>query len=134
MENPGSDVAYPSIEQIAEVNRQMIEFAGGSFFPPDNLRNRNSLEYILAAIMYPIAGHELFPTMKEKAAALAHQIITAHVFYDGNKRTGIHIAWEFLRSNGVEIYLDETVVNIAEALANNSADRDDLLVWLHSHQ
>jgi death-on-curing protein len=134
MEDPGSNVVYPSIDQIVDVNRQMIELAGGSFLPPDNLRNRNSLAYILVAIAYPIGGEFLFPTLKEKAAALAHQVITRHVFVDGNKRTGIHIAWEFLKSNGIDIYLDETVIDIAVALATGGATRDDLLIWLHNHQ
>ena len=134
MEEPSPEIAYPTIEQVIDVNRRMIKTSGGSFAPPENLRNRNSLEYILDAINRPILGEYLFLSLKEKAAALAYETISSHVFFDGNKRTGIHIAWEFLRSNAVPVYLDPTVEDIAIELASGVASRDDFLGWLHNHQ
>jgi len=134
MEAFGSGVVYPTIEQIIDVNRQMIKTSGGSFTPPDNFHNRNSLEYILDAIANPIFKQFLYPSLLEKAAALAYEIISCHVFLDGNKRTGIHIAWEFLRSNNMPIFLDSTIENLAINLANGTATRDDLLLWLRDNQ
>jgi death-on-curing protein len=134
MEGFGSSIAYPTISQIVEVNRRMIDETGGSFTPPANFRNRDSLEYVLDAIKYPVFGKHLFPTLKEKAAALAFEIIKSHVFVDGCKRTGIHIAWEFLGSNEVPIYLDMSIVDLATRLADSRADREELIRWLHGHQ
>ncbi|MGB8213851.1 MAG: type II toxin-antitoxin system death-on-curing family toxin [Anaerolineales bacterium] len=133
MEKISSEIVYPTIEQIIDVNRRMIEISGGSFTPPDNFRNFSSLSYILVAIVYPIYGINLFSTLIEKAAGLAYEIIASHIFLDGNKRTGLHIAWEFLKANGVEIYLDASAEEIALGIANKEATRDDLVNWLINH-
>jgi death-on-curing protein len=112
----------------------MIMTSGGSFYPPDNLLDRSSLEYILVAIRGQIFGRVLFPTLTEKAAALTYQIITSHVFFDGNKRTGIHTAWEFLQANKVRIYLDHTAEEIAVGIATNTITRSELCRWLREHK
>jgi death-on-curing protein len=134
MESLGGEVAYPTPEQIYEVNRRMIETYGGRFDPPHNLSNASALEYILEALCSSVFFVELYPTLKEKAAALAFHIITRHVFMDGNKRTGIHISWEFLHANGVEVVLDESIIGLAEDVARGTRDFHDLLGWLHDHQ
>jgi death-on-curing protein len=136
MENSGQEIAYPTIEQICEVNRRMIEEEefGGSFLEPDNLNNLNALEYILDAIQFSMYGITFYPTLKEKAAAIAHHIIARHVFHDGNKRTGAHIAWEFLRANGREVFLDQSIVELTIAIAKSEASQEVLLQWLHEHQ
>jgi len=127
-------VVYPTVEQVCDVNRRMIDQFGGAFTPPYNLNNLGALEYILGAIASGVYGYDLYPTLKEKAAAIAYHIISRHVFLDGNKRTGIHIAWEFLKSNETQILLDETIVELAVAIATGNAALSDLHQWLHSHQ
>lgn len=134
MENLGREIVFPTVEQICEVNRRMIEEFGGFFSPPDNLNSASALEYVLAAIAGPVYGHDAYPELKDKATAIAHHIITRHVFHDGNKRTAVHMAWEFLRSNGVSVYLDSSIIELAETIAKGEAFYEDLLGWLHSHQ
>lgn len=134
MESFSREIIIPSVDQICEVNRRMIHESGGRFEPPKNLLNITSLEYILDAITYPLYDIDIFPSLKEKAAALAFEIIVSHIFFDGNKRTGIHIAWEFLQSNGVDVYLDISVENLAVRVGDGDASRDELLSWLHDHQ
>lgn len=133
MEGISREIVYPTFEQIIDANRQIIRLSGGSFFHPDNLRNPDSLIYILDAIRFPIFGHDMFPMLEEKAAALGHGIISRHVFHDGNKRTGMHITWEFLQANGVNVFFDWSVIELAVALADGSATRNDLLEWLSDH-
>lgn len=134
MENSGGEIAYPTVEQICEVNRRMVQEFGGLFVPPDNVVNLPALEYILDAVRFSIHNLNIYPTLKEKAAAIAHRIISRHVFQDGNKRTACHAAWEFLRSNGVRLSLDSSVVELAVAIADGVADEDQLLEWLRQHQ
>jgi death-on-curing protein len=137
MEDPsGQVVFYPTIEQICQVNRRMIQEFGGLFIPPDNLLNENPLEYVLDAVRYPIdgLGLYLYPTLKERASAIACRIISGHVFNDGNKRTATHVAWMFLRSNGIPLFLDPTIIDLTEAVAKGEASHDHLLKWLHDHQ
>ena len=134
MEEFGKDIAYPTLEQICQVNRRMIEEFGGFFIPLNNLSNLPALEYILDAIKSSIYGYTIYPTLKEKASAIAYHIISRHVFQDGNKRTAIHIAWEFLNSNGVPIHLDSSVEELSVAIAERKATQDELLKWMHNHQ
>lgn len=134
MEEFGREIAFPSLNQVIDVNRRMIESSGGSFTHPNNLRNRDSLEYILHAIKFTIFDFDLFRSIKQKASALAYEIISSHVFIDGNKRTAIHIAWEFLKSNHIPVYLDDSVEELAVQIALGGASRKDLLIWLHNHQ
>ena len=134
MENSGQNVAYPTLEQICGMNRRMIDTFGGDFCEPDNLLNRNSLEYILTAIAFPVAGMQLYPTVKDKAAALAHTIIAGHIFNDGNKRTGINIAAEFLSSNQKPVFMDEKVPGLLKDMAEGKAGYEEMLDWFHSHQ
>ncbi|MFX1476046.1 MAG: type II toxin-antitoxin system death-on-curing family toxin [Promethearchaeota archaeon] len=136
MENSGEEIAYPTVGQICEINRRMIvekEF-GGLFVEPNNLLNLSALEYILEAIQFSMYGFTIYPTLKEKAAAISHHIISRHVFHDGNKRTGTHIAWEFLRANGKEVFLDESIVELTVAIAKSEVSHEALLQWLHEHQ
>lgn len=134
MENPGAEIAYPTAEQICEVNRRMIGVFGGGFVPPVNLRNPDALEYALDAISASIYGSEIYGTLKEKAAALAYYIISRHVFFDGNKRTAAHVAWAFLRSNGIRLFLDQSIIELTESAAGGDANYNDFLEWLHNHQ
>lgn len=134
MADSGREIAYPTVEQICKVNRRMFEEFGGPFLPPDNVRNQDALEYILEAVKFPIFGRNMYATLKEKAAAIAYHIISRHIFHDGNKRTAVHIAWEFLHSNGIQVFLEPTIIELSVAIARGDAAQDELLQWLHSHQ
>lgn len=134
MEDAGSEIVYPTVEQVCNVNCRMIEEFGGLFVSPDNLLNLEALEYILDAVRSFIYGAAMYPTLKEKANAIAYHIITRHVFQDGNKRTAIHTAWEFLRSNGIRVFLDSSIVDLSVAVANGQTGQDELLRWFHDHQ
>lgn len=134
MENFGREITYPTVEQICEVNRRMVKEFGGFFFPPHNLHNLGALEYILAAIKFSVYQIDIYPSLKEKSAAIAHHIISRHVFHDGNKRTATSIAWEFLRSNGVQLFLEPSIVELTVGIAAGEATQSELLEWLHGHQ
>ena len=48
-------------------------------------------------------GHDAYPDIWTKAAALLHSIVTNHALVDGNKRLGWLATAVFLQINGVEI-------------------------------
>jgi death-on-curing protein len=134
MEEIGGGIVYPTLEQICEINRRMVSEFGGLFVPPNNLLNQNALEYILRIIRTGVFGHTPYPTLKEKASAATYHIITRHVFRDGNKRTAIHTAWEFLRSNDISLFLDQSVIDLSIGVAMGQTAQQEVLTWLHSHQ
>jgi death on curing protein len=111
----------------------MIEMYGGQFVPPHNLRNADALHYLMGTIVGQAFGILQYNTLIQKAAAFPFHIITRHIFWDGTKRTGFHMAWEFLKSNGVLLLLDDSVLTFGVAVADNSADYQEVVNWLDAH-
>jgi death-on-curing protein len=79
-------------------------------------------------------GQQLYPTLAEKAAALAFSLNKNHPFQDGNKRTS-HAAMEmFLMRNGHEIAAD---VDEQEAVflgvAAGTVGREHFTEWVKAH-
>ncbi len=134
MEEPGQEVVYLSLEEICVLNRRMIRSSGGRFVPLHNLANRAALEYILAMIQLPYGGFCPYPTPEEKAAALAYHIISRHVFWDGNKRTGIFSAWTFLKLNNIHVDLGDPFEEAALAVASGQAGMPELLALLKEYR
>lgn len=122
MEKISANVIFLSLDDICEINKEWIGRYGGRYVDVDkNLHNRASLEYILDAIRYPIFGYNRFPSLIEKAAALAWWVIEGHVFHDGNKRTGMQAARELLEVNGATTHFDiGSVTEISIAVATGS--------------
>lgn len=90
MENPGQRIIVPNIGEVSDTNKLFIAETGGAFYPPKNLLNPSSLQWALDMIICPfLFGENLYPKLSDKAALLAWTIINDHVFYDGNKRTGM---------------------------------------------
>lgn len=86
---------------------------------------------MLDAIRGPIYGHDAYPTLEHKAAALADTIIRRHVFTDGNKRTGTEVLFQMLELNGRTLLApDDEIVATVEGLAAGEMDFDGLLEWV----
>jgi len=100
VEKASGALKYPTLEDIVRTNRRHLEAAGQRFVEADNLKERGSLEWVLDAIQHPLFGIDHYPSLAEKAAKLAWTIIAGHVFWDGNKRTGMSALHAFLRLNG----------------------------------
>ena len=121
---------YLSIEQVEQLHERVLQTSGGS----SGLRDRGGLESAVAQPQMTFGGEDLYPTLHEKAAALAYALVNNHPFVDGNKRTG-HAAMEvFLIMNGYEI---TTSVDEQEklflSLAAGKVRRDELAVWIREH-
>lgn len=87
---------FLTLELVDEIHRSQIDSFGGLH----GLRDAGALE---SAIAQPInvfiyADADLF----EIAAAYAYHIAESQAFLDGNKRTGIQAALDFLEINGVD--------------------------------
>jgi death-on-curing protein len=116
-------VVFLTIEQVIEINLRMVRdpdiegFYGGG---ADNVKDRAGVGYIVGAIQDTYFDHDLYPTIVEKAAALAFHYATHQCFHDGNKRTGIGACSTFLEANGYQMGLQfhedvaDTIVKVAE--------------------
>lgn len=101
---------------------------GGRYVVADNnFGGTSSLQYILDTIQHPIYGVDKYPSLIDKAAALAWWIIEGHIFNDGNKRTGMQAAIELLEINGATTHFDsESIVAIAIETASGNISVEEL--------
>ena len=98
---------YLSRQQIIELNRRTVQTHGGNFVPPENLLQGQALDYLVEAVDSQMFGQEIYPTVADKAALYMFNIISNHVFQDGNKRTGLVAALVFLDLNGYRVAVPE---------------------------
>ena len=129
----GRDIIYPIIEDIINLNHFHISTTGGFNGGENNLRYPDSLKWVLDAIQYPLFGIENYPTIAEKAAALAWIIIKGHVFFDGNKRTGISTLITFLLVNGYQLDASaDELYEIAKSIASGEQEYflNDFTAWI----
>lgn len=60
-------------------------------------RERGSVEGIVGNVVQAFGGHDLYPSVEEKAAHLLYFMVKDHPFVDGNKRSGAYAFVWFLR-------------------------------------
>ncbi len=92
----------------------------------------HSLGYLLHVVMIGETEGDPYPTLAEKAAVYAFNIITRHAFVDGNKRTGMMAMFWFLNLNGADLkdITSKEIVNVALSIAENKMAFDELIQWI----
>lgn len=118
-------------DDIVAINRRMIlEFGGEPLTPGDNTVNPSSLHFALGTLQGDLFGAPVFPSLPAKAASLAWHIIAGHVFVDGNKRTGMEAARLFLELNGMQIEINQDIIEVGVQIADGSLGLDEFIAWL----
>ena len=121
---------YLTLGEVVDLHRRLLQASGGA----SGVRDFGALESAIAQPKATFGGVDLYPTIVEKAAALAFSLVQGHPFVDGNKRVG-HAAMEtFLVLNGSEI---DAPVDDQERLmldlAAGRIGRSQLIDWLRQH-
>jgi death-on-curing protein len=121
---------YLTIKEALQLHQHIIEQTGGKF----GIRDFGSLESALAQPLMTFAGDDLYPSLSEKAAALAFSVIKNHPFFDGNKRIGHALMEAFLLLNGHELGADvDEQEKIILELASGLGTRDAFVGWVRDH-
>jgi death-on-curing protein len=121
---------YLTVSEVLELHRLVVEQSGGSA----GVRDLAGVESAVAQPQMTFGGEELYPTLVDKASALAFSLVNNHPFVDGNKRIG-HAAMEtFLVLNGHEINasVDEQEQVILQLAAGTLA-RAAFTDWVRAH-
>ena len=122
-----------TLDEIIAINYRQIERFGGLYLEGnDNLLNPGTLESVLAACQGPLFGVDRYPTVVDKAAAIAWFIITGHVFHDGNKRTGLLACYTLLALNGYQLPIDRAARDIALQVADGQVSLEDFTAWIEA--
>ena len=123
-------IRYLSLGEVLEIYQRVMDISGGAM----GIRDLNALESSIVQPRMTFGQQDLYPTLAEKAAALAYALILNHPFVDGNKRVG-HAAMEvFLMLNGFEIVssVDEQE-NIILQVAAGEMDQRRFAEWVNGH-
>ncbi|MBI4087652.1 MAG: type II toxin-antitoxin system death-on-curing family toxin [Candidatus Liptonbacteria bacterium] len=121
---------YLSAKDILQIHSLVLDETGGLH----GVRDTNtilSLEFLPGQKAF---GTELYPTIFEKAAVYARNIILGHPFFDGNKRTGITAAIVFLDDNGYTFEAEEgKVESFALEVVHKKLDLESISAWFRLH-
>ena len=139
-------ISYLQFEDIVLINEMSIEQHGGNFTPPQNFLHEEALHYVLESVSAEMFGEPLYPSIPDKAAVYMFNIISNHIFSDGNKRTGLEAALLFLRLNGYYLGPDiidtqheateissEALYDFTIAVASGERDLDEVRAWFATH-
>jgi death-on-curing family protein len=113
----------------------MCRETGGLWISPHNLRTEGALDFLVDRLSGSVFGVEPLHDLFVLASMIVVGIISGHVFNDGNKRTAMLSAWEFLFRNGVRVRLSswEESEEIALAVAEGRAGEPEVAEWLRQH-
>ena len=121
---------YLSRDQILLIHSMIVDETGGSH----GVRDHHVILSLEAASRQGVFGRELFPTVFEKAAVYARNIIMGHPFVDGNKRTGMTAAAVFLENNNYAIKIKEGgIEQLALEIVTDKLSIKEISSWLKKH-
>jgi death-on-curing protein len=120
---------YLSLKTVLAIHERSLEEYGGD----PGVRDQGLLESAVAQPRARFGGSDLYPSLAEKAAALAFSLAKNHPFFDGNKRTGYGAMLVFLSRNGhtLDAPLDEHEATFLR-LAAGTMSREEFLAWLRT--
>jgi len=121
---------FISLGQALELHRRVIEQSGGT----PGILNLGALESALLQPRMSFGGEDLYPSLAEKAAALAFFIICNHPFIDGNKRNGHAVMEVFLILNAHEIWASvDDAEGVILQVASGEMGREQFTDWIEAH-
>ncbi len=117
-------------KQVLYLYQQIIKQTGGTI----GLRDAGLLDSAIHRPRATFGGHDLYPDLFSKAAALGHSVISNHPFIDGNKRIGFETMRLMLRLNGYDIRTsDEAKFDFVIDIAKGKLTEQAIADWLTQH-
>jgi death-on-curing protein len=118
---------FLQLKHVLEIHENQISLYGGEY----GVRDLNLLESAIATPRATFAGEFLHDGPFAIAAAYLFHIVQNHPFVDGNKRVGATAAIVFLKSNGIELHMDnESVVDLVLRVATGQLAKNEIAVIL----
>jgi len=117
-------------ETILRLHDLSIKKYGGS----QGVRDEGLMESAIARPYQTFDGEDLYPSLFEKAAAIAESIIINHPFNDGNKRTGFLAMLAILYKDDLSIALpNETIYEFIIKIATGEVKFEEMVGWLKTN-
>lgn len=121
---------YLTLGEVVALHRAVVAATGGA----DGIRELAGLESALAQPKATFDAIDLYPTIIDKAAALAFSLALNHPFVDGSKRIAHAAMAVFLDLNGLAIDAStDTQERVMLDLAAGNLSREAFTTWLAEH-
>ena len=105
-----------------------------AFGGPSGIRDEGLLDSALARPRHLLCYGKPRPSFAKLAASCAFGIVRNHPFVDGNKRTGLVVAFTFLELNGIEVRAsEEDAYETFMSLASGKLTEKALSQWLEKN-
>lgn len=125
----GYNGEFLSKNDIIEIHDSVLKESGtieilrnGRFLDP----SKEAFDSAVNGIFAGFGGVSLYPTIIDKCSALCYNIITSHIFRDGNKRVACISLITMLDLNNLQCSLsDEELANIAVLIAEHKLSYSD---------
>lgn len=118
------------LEDILNLHKLSIDTYGGSH----GIRDSGLLESAIARPFQSFDRQDLYPSVFEKAVALAESLIINHPFVDGNKRTGTVAMIAFLRENNLSMTIDqEGLYDFIVSISTGEKKFEKIVDWLRAN-
>ena len=123
-------MGFLSYENIVLFHEKIIQETGGS----TGIRDRGLIESALNRAFMTYDGKDLYPSINEKIAVLAHSLISNHGFVDGNKRIGVAVMVILLKMNNIKVsYTQKELIDLGLRTAEGLMKEKDILNWINEH-
>jgi death-on-curing protein len=121
---------YLTAEDMLEIHTQVVNATGGSH----GVRDKHAILTLEDLPRQLAFGQELYPTVELKAALYIRNIITAHPFIDGNKRTAMTAAGIFLGLNGYALNVPlGGIEKFAPLVIKKKLDLEAIADWIKQY-
>lgn len=124
---------HATYEGAMNVIRELkVKFGGSKWFANEK---DDSFKSSIGQIYQTFDGHDLYPSVEEKAAMLLYLVTKNHSFTDGNKRIAATLFLWFMAENGIlynpdgtKRIADNTLVALTLMIAESRTEEKDTMV------
>lgn len=123
-------------EEILFLNKNNVKKFGGNFVAPHNLLHESSLDYLVEIVSASLFGEPMYPEIYHKAGLYLFNIISNHIFTDGNKRTGLDACILFFEFNGYQLsdnVSNEILTDFILSVASGNHTLETVQEWLKNN-
>ena len=121
---------YLTVQDLIYIHQAVVEASGGSV----GVRDIGLIDSAVNRPKATFGGEDLYLGLFEKAAASFHSVISNHAFIDGNKRTAVTAAAQFLYINGYELITsEEELEKFTLSIIEKKLDVDEIAEWLEKY-
>ncbi len=122
-----SDVIYPTIDELVELNRRVLGEIRVKKADRHQVLSPSGLEHLMRLVEEQAGG------VYEKSVTLLTVLVRTHPFASGNRRTAYLATMSFLRMNGRTATVQHDP-RVLQGIREEFYTRDEIKAWLKGYE